>query len=287
MKTLEEIFYAEFQQMMYKRRAITGNFGLYDIEVPVFSEGISTRDIVYINGITEQYYDILNGSEAMLWSHGKLSRREFDSKGEFIKDKNGNYKVKEVVLPRDCVAVLSKWQIGVPTKFKSKEEFDYVDYVQRKKPNGEIEVRYVYIIPREYCYKMNQTALVISYTKLRSYYSGMSVALTNGYYLYLYVVPYKPTSNRAHGYRVLCTKTSIDYKDEIDACSKFWNEKGMLFPYDYCQLTEGVKGKSNVAYETLPDIASEFLRYNQERSMAKVGDTADMWGEGDYSDESI
>lgn len=270
---------------MNRRRAITGNFGLYDIEVPVFSDGISQREKVYIKGISEQYYDILNDSEAMLWSHGKLSRREFDSQGNFIKDKDGNYKVKEVVLPHECVAVLSDLQIGVPTKFTSKEGFTYVDYVQRKLPNGELEVKYVYIIPREYCYKLNQTALVISYTKLRSYYSGIAIALTNGYTLYMYVIPYKPTMNRPHSYRVLCTKTSIDYKAESDACSSFWYSKGMLFPYEYCVLNEGVKGRSNVAYETLPDVMSDFVRYDAERSMAKVDDTADMWGEGDYSDE--
>lgn len=271
--------------MMNKRCAVTGNFGLYDIEVPVFSEDVSTREMCYIKGISEQYYNILNDSEAMIWSHGKLSRREFDSSGNFIKDKDGNYKVKGVTLPHNCIAVMSDLQIGVPTRFKSKEDFCYVDYVQRKKPNAEIETKYVYIIPREYCYKLNQTALVLSYTKLRSYYAGSSVALTNGYVLYMYVIPYRPTTNRHHSYRVLCTKTSIDYQKEIDECIKFWSSKGMLFPYEYCELSEGVKGKSNVAYEILPDVLSEFVRYDVDRSMAKVDDTAEMWGEGDYTNE--
>lgn len=284
MKTLEEIFYSEFNQMVNKRRANTQNFSLSSLPLPQMESEISTRDMVHIGGIAEEYYNLLNNTDNMLWSHGKLSRRTYDYKGEFIKDKDGNYVVQGVTLPNDCVAILSDTKLCVPNSFRSKEAFEYVDYVQRATSNGGIERKYVYIIPREYCYKLNQTALVLSLTKLRNYYSGSSVILTNGYTVYMYVIPYKPRNNRMHNYRVLCTKCSLDYGGDIGNIIKLWSSKGLLFPYESCALYEGVAGKSNVAYEIFPDTIETFERYNQDVSMSKVEDDLDNLWEGNYDE---
>ena len=163
MKSAEQIFVQEFRQMQAQLRANNPMFDMYSLSVPKESLGnIVTRDMVYIKGIDEEYYNNLNNTEAMIWSHGKLCRRTFDYKGEYIKDENGNYVTKDVTLPHECIAVISTVKIGVPVKFKPKKPFEYVDCIARQLPDGTKETCYVYIIPREYCYKLNQTALVMS-----------------------------------------------------------------------------------------------------------------------------
>jgi len=273
--------------MLNQRRAINSGFGMSGIDLPTRDYDISTREKVVIKGIVEDYYNVLNDSEAMIWSHGKLSKRKFDYKGEFIKDDNGHYITEEVVLPHECVAVMSDLKIGVPTKFISKEKFGYVDFVQRKRKDGSKELKYIYIIPRDYCYKLNQTALVLSLTKLRSYYAGSSVALQNGYILYMYVIPYKPTSKRFKNYLIVKTKTSVDYSDEINELVQYWNSRGYLFDYEMCQVYSGLDGRTNVAYESMPDMMGVYERYDPDKSMAKVDDTSDMWGESPLDEESV
>lgn len=278
--TLEELFCREFNQMMLQRKANTGLFNLSALDLPegVFGE-ICTRDKVIIKNIEEEYYSLLNNSGALLWSHGKLSKRKFDYRGEFIK-KDGKYVVEPVTLPHESVAVISDVKIGVPTKFKSKESFDYVDVLHRKNKDGSVDVRYVYIVPREYCYKLNQTALVLSLNKLRVYYYGSSVCLQNGYVLYMYIIPYKATSTRNTNYRVLDTGTDLDeYQTKIDSLIQYWYSRGYLFNYEACQLYEGVKGRTNIAYETLPVIKDSYQRYDEEKSMASVDDTQNLWEE--------
>lgn len=277
MATLEEIFVREFNQMMLQRRANTGFLSLYDVDVPDIFGEISKRDKVYVTGIQTEYYDKLNESEAMVWSHGKLSRRKYDYRGEYIK-KDGQYVLEEVTTPQEGVAIISDIQIAVPNKFKDKI-CEYVDVIHRKTPQG-MEVKYVYIVPRENCYKLNQTALVLSFTKLRKYYYGSSVALQNGYILYMYIIPYKATSNVEKNYRVLQTGTSLeDYEGLTQKLLGYWRSKGYLFDFEACQLYEGVKGRENMAYEIFPAIMETFERYNPDKSMATVEDVQDLWAD--------
>lgn len=280
MKSAEQIFVQEFKQMQAQLRASNPMFDMYSLEIPKESLGnIVTRDMVYIKGIPEEYYDKLNNTEAMIWSHGKLCRRTFDYKGEYIKDDNGNYVTKDVTLPHECIAVISTVKIGVPVKFKPKQAFDFVDCITRTLPDGTKETCYVYIVPRKYCYKLNQTALVMSMNKLRTYYSGACFALRNGYSLYLYVVPYRPTTNRAKSYRVLATKTDIDYSTEIGYLMNYWLSKGVLYPPQMCELYEGLEGKNSVAVEEFASSIEEYVRYNPEKNLAKIDTLNEMWGD--------
>lgn len=266
--------------MQAQLRANNPMFDMYSLSIPKESLGnIVTRDMVYIKGIDEEYYNNLNNTEAMIWSHGKLCRRTFDYKGEYIKDENGNYVTKDVTLPHECIAVISTVKIGVPVKFKPKKPFEYVDCIARQLPDGTKETCYVYIIPREYCYKLNQTALVMSMNKLRTYYSGASLALRNGYTLYLYVVPYRPTTNRARSYRVLSTKTDINYSREIGNLMQYWLEQGVLYQPQLCELFEGLEGKNSVAIEEFASSVEEYTRYNPEQNLAKVDTLNEMWGD--------
>lgn len=287
MQSAEEIFYKEFMQMMYKRRGINNMFSVYNMDVPSESLGrIVNRDMLKISGVSEEYYSKLNETEAMLWSHGKLARRKYDYKGEYIKE-NGRYVTQEVTLPHECVAVISPIKIGVPTKYKPKEKFEYVDCIHRKLEDGTTEVRYVYIVPRNYCYKLNQTALVMSQTKLRSFYAGSSVSLTNGHIIYLYIIPYKPRLNTPRNYRILSTKTDIDYNKEIGALFSYWLSKGYIFPMEICRMDENTRGRTNMSIEEIPPSLDEYVRYNPDVSLAKVDTISDMWEDGnaEFSEE--
>lgn len=269
--TLEEMFCKEFTKMLSVRKANSPVLDLHSLEVPEeCNKGILKYNKVYIKGISEEYYSKLNNTEALIWSGGKLVRRKFDYKGEYIKDKDGKYKVEDVPVPHNAIAVISDVKIGVPNKFKSPENFAYVDMIQSK--GNSSDKRYIYIVPREYCFKLNQTALVLSLTKLRTYYQGMSMAFTNGYTVFVYVVPYKPTANTAKPYRILTTKTSIDYSEELKAIQQLWMQRGYIFTPELCALEEGYKGRDNIAYEVMPVVLDEYIRYDEDKSMSKVDD---------------
>ena len=285
MPTLEEMFVKEFNQMMNQRRANTPLFDVFKLDLPQGVEGeINKRDMVLIHGITEEYYKGLNDTEAILWSDGKLVRRKFDYQGKFIK-KDGRYETQEVTLPHECVAVISDENIAVPVKFKSKEAFEYVDCIQKQNPDGTKTIKRVYIVPRTYCYKLAQTALVMSLTKLRSYYFGGSYSLQNGYTLYMYVIPYRPRATVARNYRVISTKTDIDYSEEINKIIGYWNSRGYLFNANDCALFEGIRGRENMAYENFPPTVDTYVRYNPEQNMAKQDMNTNVWDDGFDSDD--
>lgn len=252
MASLDEIFFKEFQNMMYQRKGITGQVNLNDIPLPPGSDKhlfVETRDKVRIIGIQEEYFSKLDGTEALLWGRSQLQRRKFDYRGEFMRDKDGNYILQEVTCPHDCVAVISKESIGVPNSFKSKEQSSYVDMITRKTQSGEMH-RFVYIVPRKYCYKVKQTALVLSWNKLRRFYQGIGLSMQNGSTLFMYVIPYSPTS-KVHNYRVLHCKSSVDYTQEITVIKNFWINSGVIFNPAECQLTDFVRGRENMAYFNL------------------------------------
>lgn len=248
MATLDEIFFKEFTAMMYQRKGMTGQVNLNDIPLPPGADKhlfVEKRDKVRIIGIQEEYYNKLDGTEALLWGRSQLQRRKFDYKGEFIQ-KDGQYVLEDVTCPQECVAVISKESIGVPNTFKSKEQSCYVDMVSRKTPTGTMH-RFVYIIPKKYCYKVKQTALVLSWNKLRRFYQGIGLSMQNGSILYMYVIPYNPNS-QVHNYRVLHCKTSVDYTPEITVIKNFWIQSNIIFDPAQCQLMDYVKGRENMAY---------------------------------------
>lgn len=266
--TLDEMFAKEFKNMLSQRKAYSGVVGLYDLQLPkeLDNRKIETHNKVLIHGVSDEYYSKLNDTEAVLMSRPDLKRRKFDYKGEFIRDKKTDeFITEEVDVPRNCVAIVSSEKIGVPLKYKPKEDMIFVDVIE-KDAN---DIRYIYIIPKKYCYKLNQTALVISHNKMRVYYNGMGLALQNGNVIYLYTIPYKP-SNSERSYRVICTKTGLDYSAELNSIRDFWLKNGVLFDYQMCSLEDGVKGRNNVAYEDLPQVLDNYIRYDPEKSLADV-----------------
>ena len=261
--------------MLSQRKAQCGVVGLYDLVLPddVANGKIDTHEKVFINGITDEYYSKLNNTENILLSRPNLKRRKFDYKGEFIK-KDDNFVYEEVDVHTGCVAIISKEKLGVPLKYKPNDDFTYVDMISKATESGEVDRRYIYILPKKYCYKLNQVALVISLNKMRVYYNGISMALQNGNVIYLYTIPYKPSKSE-RSYRCIGTKTSLDFSQELNSIRDFWLKNNILFDYQSCELYEGVKGRSNVAYEEFPQVLESYIRYNPDKSLADVKEEVD------------
>lgn len=285
-KTCEEIFYQEFMSMMHQRKAYRGVVALNDIPIQANDWVVDTRDRVLIKGISEEYYSKLNDTEAILWTKPKLNRRKFDHEGKFImrSDDPTKFQLEEVTLPHKCVAIVSDVKIDVPysvvgknnkrVRYKASDGFEYVDVINKVNSDGKKVVKYVYIVPKSFCYKENHTALVISFNRLRSYYSGAQVSLTNGQYLYIHAIPYKPTSNVSKNYRVLKTQTSSqDYTEDVKNLISFWVSNSIMFNPNDCEMTEGYKGKENLAFELLPPVLDEFVTYDPLHSMADDKET--------------
>lgn len=278
MPSLDEIFYKEFNQTLSQRKAQCGVVNLYELPLPpdILSNKISMHDKALIRGIDDEYYNKLNNTEVILLSRPSLKRRKFDYKGEFIK-KDGNFVFEEVTVHNKCIAVISSQKLGVPLKYKPKEDFTYVDMLTSK-GEGTKEIKYIYIVPKKYCYKLNQVALVISLNKLRVYYNGVGMALQNGNIIYIYTIPYKPSKSE-RSYRCICTKTTLDFSNELKSIRDFWLKNNILFDYQSAQLSDGVHGRINVAYEEFPQVLESYVRYNPEKSLLDIKeDVEDLQG---------
>lgn len=263
MQSLEQLFVKEFDQMSMQRAAMTGTFTLDALAVPKFTKGIDKKRRVLIRGINDEYYGKLNGENALYWARPNLKRRKFGAGGAFLKDKSGNILTEEVSLTQGCIAVVSKVRLGVPFKYTPKDtRLQYVDCVCRNQ-----EKNYIYIIPKENCYALNQCALVISLNRLKNFYAGYSVMLQSGHRVYIYVVAYNPL-RVSHSYRVLVTKTSCNFKEEFSQLIQFWIANNMAYSFEDTALVESVRGRNNVAYAEYSTNLSEFVCYDPSKSLA-------------------
>ena len=254
---------------MQKLKGICGQINLNDIPLRPVAEKhffIEKRNKVIISGLDEEYFGKLNGSEALLWGSSALRRRKFDYKGNFIK-KDGHFVLQDVPCPHDCVAVISPTSIGVPNDFKSKIGCQYVDMITKHTDKGDMH-RFVYIVPKKVCYPINQTALVLSWNKLRRFYQGIQISLQNGASLYMYVIPYNPNSH-AHNYRILHCKTSVDYTNEIVALKNYWVGNNIMFNPEWCQLDDFIKGRENMAYLNLDGTEDIYERFDINRHLGE------------------
>lgn len=284
--TLDEIFARDFRRMMMELKRQSGYVDLKDIPVPpeiIPYMKQDKRDLVVLSEIDDEYYGRIGKTLCVLWGRSQLMRRKFDYKGEYMKDKAGNDIWTEVTCPTDCVAVVSDISIGVPLKYKPKEHFEYVDMISRE-VDGKREIKYVYIVPKKYCYKCNLTALVLSWVKLRVYYSGVQLAMQNGHSLFLYIIPYKATRNVQHNYRVIMTKPSIDYDTELAQLRDFWIRNQIIFNPAQCELLDEVRGETNPALHVFEGVLDDYEMFDighaigEEETMQEFAEG----GEDDY-----
>ncbi len=286
MKCLDDIFYDEFRVMMRQLKVQAGPKSVVPLvdangrvlrdDFPVPPEFLNDTHIIKthlitLNNITEEYFSSLNGTTGLYYSKMNVTRRKFDYKGEYIKDENGKYEVEHVTVPNDCIAIFSEKVIGVPYKFKPKEEgFAYVDKAPMQVGNVKKDLL-LYIVPRKYCYYVNQTALVFTTTKFGEnsergrFYTGREVAMTNGTTLFMYIIPYKPF--KKYGYRVLATSTNPANLMELsNKIYKYWIDKGLAFNPSMCDVSGGTKGVENMARRNIVGNISTYT-YAHDKSI--------------------
>lgn len=275
MSELDEIFAKEFKATCQQREALTGAINLNAISVPAglslpVDNAVRKMSKVRIKGVSEEYFNQLNDTDVHLWVRPRLMRRTFDCDGRFILDtKTNKYVTKDVTLPQSCCAVVTEKVIGVPFKFKSNEGFEYVDYVSA----GEKKYM-IYIVPKKYCFKVSELCLVLSFNRFKSVYSAMELKLMSGHTVYLSVIPYNPRKAYESNYRVLAVKTTRDFSQEWNALQNYWTSIGVLYPRDICELSEPVKGLTNVAYRELNPTLEDYQIYDYTKSLADTGNDA-------------
>ncbi len=251
MKSFDNVFAKEFKDMMNGRRSITGSFNLVDLPVPKLPNLITNfgkGDVCLVKGIKEPFFDKLNDLQVQLVTNSILMKRQVLSDGSFRLDNNGEYVYTQVPIKQGFVAIHSNKSIGLRRKIvvngvekehKPTEGFRYVDYFEL---NG--ERRYVYIIPKDNVYRLELCALIVTPNKHRNFYKGCRLALQNGNYVYLYVIPYKNRDTR--GYRVIGAKASTNFDMEVKKLLEYWMNLGVIFDLNLTALENQVGGETNV-----------------------------------------
>lgn len=257
MGTLDQEFAKEFKAMMYDRKSITGFYNIFDISIPTIPSlltNLGKGEVCLVKDLNEPFFEKLNNTEVQLVTTPVLMERQVLSNGSFWVDKNGDYKYKKVNLENGFIAVHSSKPIGLTRKVivngKEKEHnvtkgFRYIDYFELRD-----ERRYIYTLPKENVFKLNLCALIITPNKHSSFYQGSKVALQNGNYLYIYVVPYKKAGD-TRGYRVIGTKSYPDFSKEVKILLDYWMEIGVIFDLNMTALENHINGETNLGINDL------------------------------------
>lgn len=261
---LDDLFEKEFTSMM---RGLKVRNGLIPLSAVSFGNELESQfsvtaiDKVLIDGIKDEYYSKLNKQVVGVWSRPDLKRRTFDSNGEFIK-KDGNYVLEDVTVPSGCLAISADIPIGVKTRYKPEENFAFVDKVYNTALGGS---KFIYIIPKKYLYRVNQSCISISWNKFtRNFYAQTSLATKWGSYLFLTVSPYKP-SREGKASRVLTVGTDPDDLIEISKkIIQYLISSGQCFNPADCDVSGGSRVKvQNTAFQDYPSDLDTYTLCNE------------------------
>lgn len=273
-KTTDEIFYADFMEMMNYVRSMN-MFNLQEFlnrnlpEQVIANCKYTNKEKVYIVGIQEEYYSRLNNTEAELYGYEKLKKRKYDHQNNPMRDKDNNFITVDVTVPHDCVAIVTSVRCGVKGGFKPSEHFEVVDYVQRT-VNGVTEYKFIYVVPKKYCYRVNQTALVAMVNKPKRFYWCNELSLTNGRTIFLCIREHNPKKIvSSDSSIILGVKSSLDYTEELELIRDKWiSEKLMFNPAD-CALDDFYKGRDNMAIVKYDGVLDDYVVYDLDNSLDK------------------
>ena len=205
------------------------------------------RQQIHIEGIDEQYYSELNGTDVLLWK-GDLQWRKYDYMSKYMKDENGNYIYKDTKSSiSNTQKVLSPIDIGVPAKYTpTVDGFNYVDFYADT-PDGfkatdtleEAEqlgkVYRLYTIPNQYCYRMKSTALILapSTTRRFKFFKAKVLPFVTGEYLTLgYVEKPRQSASSDKTYRLITIRGDLEYDILMKQLIKFWVDNKIVFHPD-------------------------------------------------------
>jgi hypothetical protein len=265
MQTHDNLFAKEFKDMMNGRRSMSISFKLVDLPLPMLESminGTPKGHIAVLRGIKEPFFDRLNGEEVQLVGRTTLQKRQVLSDGTFRLNKDGKNEYTQVPVTHGCVAILSKTSIGLKRTVDGKEHkvsegFRYVDYVDTTSGR-----KYIYVVPKTYAFRLNMCALVITPNKRRVYFKGCKLALQNGNYVYLYVIPFK--YRETQDIRILGVKSDYSFDKEVSQIIQYWMSLGVIFDLKKTALADQVNGITNLGIMDLDGtvVSEDYRRFD-------------------------
>lgn len=233
MSNLESIFVREFKNSVRE----VGYKDIFKIPLPECSKDwkVSGTELYAIKGIEAPYYSTLNKTIVKRLPRDKEAKRRVIDKvtRSFKVDEEGKYVYEDYKVPTGSVVVISDMQIELPYQMyvKPKDGYGYIDYVM-----GKDGIEYMYVLPKTVLYKINQTALVLSVKDMKNF-TGMGYTSWTSGKIFLHIIPYSPSSKYT-GSKVLETKYSLNYNEEVNEIVKFWQEAGVIPNITLCQLQD-------------------------------------------------
>lgn len=220
---MEELFVREFKDTV----RLVGNKDIFSVPLPDACKTweVSGTEEYKVMGVEDQYYKALNDSVVRKLPKGYVAKRRIIDKvtRTYKKGEDGKYLYDDYQVPGGSTVITSGMNINLPYSRYVKDEsgFGYVDFFKRK---GNLE--YMYVLPRENLYRVNQTALAISVKNMKNF-QGMGYLTWDNGVIYIHVIPYNPNSSYI-GSKILKTGTTLNYTKEIHAISDYWESIGFI-----------------------------------------------------------
>lgn len=231
--SLEEVFVREFKS------AININMikDVYSIPLPpvVNDWDVSGTEVFAVKGIKGPFEGLNKTLVKKLPNDVAAKRRVIDKATRgFKKDAEGKYVYEDYKKPANSIIVTSNKDISLSYEnyIKPPEGYGYIDFKGSK-----INATYLYALPKEVLYKVNQTALALS-VKPMSSFNGYGYTTWNMGKIYLCVVPYRPGAKYAET-KILKTGYTLNYSKEIKAISDHWENVGLIPNISLCALQTG------------------------------------------------
>ena len=234
MRTLEDVFIKEFRSEV----RVVGSKDIYSVPLPEVCKTweVSGTEEYMVMGIQEEFYQNLNDKVVRKLPHGYVAKRRVIDKAKrsYKRNEDGSFVYQDYQVPAGSAVVLSHKNINLPYSryVKDTPGFGYIDYM----PKGS-EVLFIYVLPKEHLYKVNQTALAISVKNMRNY-QGIGFQTWDNGVIYIHVIPYSPNSKYI-GSKILKTGKTLNYSKEIHQLSDYWEKVGLIPCIKLCALQNG------------------------------------------------
>lgn len=211
---------------------------IYDIPLPEECDGwfVSGTNEYAVRDITIEEFKPLNETIVMqVPKHKAVQRRKIDKVTRKYATDGSNYIFEEYKVPTGSMAIVSNINLNLSFdwyKTDSKDGYGYVDYFVMKGKRF-----YIYVLPKDILYKANQTALVVSKKSSMKCFSGIGYKTWRYGMLYLYVIPYNPSTTYAESI-VLKTSLSTCYNLERDVLVNHWQKLNIIPNLALCKLSD-------------------------------------------------
>lgn len=217
---------------------LVGNKDIYSVDLPPECKdwSVSGCEEYQVKGITDEYYQKLNMTIVrQVPKSQEVKRRVIDkATRSYKKDDSGAYVYQDYTIPTGSIAVLSPQDISLPfSRYKKDVDgFGYVDFIEK---DGKL--LFIYVIPREFLYKVNQIAIAISVKNMKNY-QGVGFLTWDSGVIYIHAIPYSPNSKYT-GTRILKTTRCLNCSKEFHTISDYWQSIGLIPNIGLCSLQSG------------------------------------------------